>query len=203
MSFEDEINRLENLEFNDEYIYKLGSVPVLFTAPHTMPQVMNDGTYKCEEVYTKAIALYLNQITDASYLIKVKDTGEDANRDNDDDFKKKLIEIVKENNIKLVIDLHGSKRERDYDVEFGTLNNKTSDFDTILNLERTFNRNNILNIKHNEPFKGGAITSYLYNLTDVQSIQLEINRNYRDEKNIDTLELIVKSLIEFVNEFYK
>jgi N-formylglutamate amidohydrolase len=89
------------------------------------------------------------------------------------------------NNIKLVIDLHGSSKDKDFDIEFGTLNNLSADYSTIKELEESFKENNINNIKHNNPFKGGAITQYLYNKKDIDVIQLEINYKYRDYSNLD------------------
>ena len=111
MIFKDEINELENLEFNYNYIIKKGTSPILFTAPHTMKQIKDDGSIKLSEPYTKAIALYLNKHLNVNCMIKIKDTGLDANRDNRDEFKIELLRFIKENNIKLVIDLHGSNKK--------------------------------------------------------------------------------------------
>ena len=123
MNFMDEINNLELAEFDKEYIIKEGVIPILFTAPHTMEQERKDGTIKPSESFTKAIALYLNKYYGVSCMVKIKDTGMDSNRDNHDEFKKEMIKYVSDNNIKLFIDLHGAKETRDFDVEFGTLNN--------------------------------------------------------------------------------
>lgn len=201
MNFKEEIEMFENYQSNSDYILKIGTVPVLFTAAHTMKQILDNDNIKLSEPYTKAIALYLNKYCNTSYLIKIKDTGIDSNKDNNDEFKKELIKIVKENNIKLVIDLHGASKDRDFDVEFGTMNNLTADFSTIKELEEAFSENNITNIKHNDPFKGGAITQYLYNIEDVDVVQLEINKKYRDLENIDNLESLCKSLINFINQY--
>lgn len=201
MTFKEEINKLENLEFDSDFIIKKGNKPILFSAPHTMMQLKEDGSYKLSEPYTKAIALYLNEHLDVSSFIKINDTGLDSNKDNHDDYKKELIRFIKKNNIKLVIDLHGSKKERDFDIEFGTLNNLTADYSTIKELEEAFIENDIKNIKHNNPFTGGAITKYLYGLKDVDVIQLEINAKYRDYNNIDNLEKLCKSLENFINQY--
>ena len=61
MNFKEEINELEQLDLVNVYKISMGNVPILFTAPHTMEQVRNDGTVKSREPYTKAIALYLNK----------------------------------------------------------------------------------------------------------------------------------------------
>ena len=201
MDFKEEITVYENTDSQDVYISKIGTVPILFTAAHTMTQFFDNGTIKLAEPYTKAICMYLNQHCNTSYLIKIKDTGMDSNRDNHDDFKKELVKIVRDNNIKLVIDLHGAKMERNFDIEFGTLNNLTADFSTIKELEEAFLENNITNIEHNEPFKGGAITQYLYNFKDVDVIQLEINGRFRDLNNIENLEQLCDALMCFINQY--
>ena len=203
MDFKTEINELESTIFNDNYIIGIGNIPILFTAPHTMMQVRDDGSIKYEESYTKAIALYLNKYMNTSYMIKIKDTGEDSNKDNRDEFKKELIRLVKDKNIKLIIDLHGASITRDFDVELGTMNNLSADYSTINELKEAFIENGINNISINDPFKGGSITQYLYGIEDVDVIQLEINKKYRDENNIDYLYKLIESLMSFINLYKK
>ena len=81
------------------------------------------------------------------------------------------------------------------------MNNLTADVTTIKELEEAFIHNGIVNIEHNNPFKGGAITQYLYNEKDVEVIQLEINGRFRDSKHIVDLEKLCNSLIYFIKEF--
>ena len=199
--FEQQINELENLKFDDDYIKLKGNVPILFSAAHTMHQLRNDGTTKLKEPYTKAIALYLNKYCNTYAIIKNNDTGIDSNRDNYDEYNVEMRRLIKENNIKLVIDLHGASKDRDFDVEFGTLNNLSADFSTIKELEEAFTENGINNIKHNVSFKGGAITQGIYSLDNVDVIQIEINGKYRDYDNIKELENFIQSLKNFVKQY--
>ena len=201
MKFKEEMELFEKTDSKNVYISKIDNIPILFTAVHTMTQNFNDGTIKLAEPYTKAICMYLNKYCKTSYLIKIKDTGIDSNKNNNDDFKNELIKIVRDNDIKLVIDLHGAVKERSFDVEFGTLNNLTADFSTIKELEDAFLENNIMNIKHNEPFKGGAITQCLFNNKNVDVIQLEINRKFRDLENPKYLEQLCNSLMSFIKQY--
>ena len=200
MNFKDKIELLEN-EKDDSFIYNIGDVKVLLTAPHTMLQQKEDGSYKYNEPYTKAICKYVSEITNCSYLIKTKDTMIDANKDEEDEFKKLLLKIIDENDIKLVLDIHGASRDRDFDVELGTLNNISADYSTINELKEAFIENNIKNIEINDPFKGGGITRYIYGKTNIDVIQIEINRNYRDIEQIDNLEKICKTLVKFINQY--
>ncbi|MBQ7105103.1 MAG: N-formylglutamate amidohydrolase [Bacilli bacterium] len=200
MDIIDELNHLEQTDFDSDFIIGNGKIPILITAPHTMKQIKKDEI-KQKEVYTKAIALYLHQLLDTYCLIKITDTGLDANRDNHDDFKNTLIYLIKAHNIKLVLDLHGARKERDFDVEFGTLNNLSADYSTIKELEKAFINNGLTNIKHNDPFKGGAITQYLYNIKDVDVIQLEINSNYRNLDKPNNIKKLCESLVDFIKEY--
>ena len=200
--FNEIINSLEYKEFDTDYISFKGKIPILFTAPHTMKQLRKDGSIKLNEPYTKGIALYLNKYCNVNCMIKLKDTGIDSNWDDYDKFKTEIKRFVKENNIKLVIDLHGASNNNDFDVEFGTMNNLSSDFSTVRELEEAFLENGITNIKYNDPFKGGAITKSIYGLDDVDVIQIEISSNYRQFNN-DNLKLLVNSLNKFINQYFK
>ena len=199
--FEQQINELENLKLSDDYAILKGNVPILFSAPHAMYQLRDDGTTKLKEPYTKAIALYLNKYCNTYAIVKNNDTAIDSNRDNYDKYNVEMRRLIKENNIKLVIDLHGASISRYFDIEFGTLNNLSADFSTIKELEEAFTENGIKNINHNDPFKGGAITQGIYALDDVDVIQIEINGKYRDYNNIKELEKIIQSLQNFIKQY--
>ena len=199
MNFEEEINNLENMKIEDDFLILKGNIPILFSAPHTMYQVRDNGTIKLNEPYTKAIALYLNKYSNVYSIVKNNDTGIDSNRDNYDDYNVEMRRLIKEKNIKIVIDLHGASKDREFDVEFGTLNNLSADFSTIKELEEAFTENGILNVSHNSPFKGGAITQGVYALDDVDVIQIEINGKYRDHDNIDNLNKLIHSLQNFID----
>jgi hypothetical protein len=201
MSFEEEINNLENMIIEDDYIVLKGNIPILLSAPHTMLQTREDGTQKLNEPYTKAISLYLNKYSNVYSIVKNNDTGIDSNRDNYDKYNVELRRLIKDNNIKLVIDIHGASSDRDFDIEFGTLNNLSADYSTIKELEEAFTENGITNIIHNEPFKGGAITQGVYALTDVDVIQLEINGKYRDYNNLELLHKFINSLDKFIKQY--
>ena len=201
--FEEQINELENLKIDNDFVILKGSIPILFSAPHTMVQVLADGTTKLNEPYTKAIALYLNKYLNTYAIIKNNDTGIDSNKDSYDEYNIEMRRLIKENKIKLVIDLHGASKDREFDIEFGTLNNMSADFSTIKELEEAFTENGIKNISYNDPFKGGAITHGIYALDDVDAVQIEINGKYRDYNNMESLEKIIQSFENFINQYNK
>ena len=202
MNFKEEINNLENYEDgNKDFLFLKGHIPILFSAPHTVYQTIENDLIKLAEPYTKAIALYLNKYSGVYSFVKLNDTGLDSNKDNNDDYKKNLVKIVKENNIKLIIDLHGASINREFDIEFGTLNNISIDFSTIKELEEAFTENDIKIIEYNNPFKGGAITQTLCGIEDVEVVQIEINKKYRNYDNIVLLEKIIKSFENFIKQY--
>lgn len=203
MTFKEEILKYEYTSHKSPYIVKLGLLPVIITAPHGVRQKKEDGTIKLSEPFTKAIAMYVANNLNTSFLIKTKDTGVDANSDNKENFKETLLKVIKAQNIKLLIDIHGSKKERDFDVEFGTLNNLAADYSTVKELEDAFKRHDINNIVYNKPFKGGGITKYIYESTDIDVIQIEINRKFRDIDDIDNLKKVCDSLITFIKQYTK
>lgn len=201
MEFKDEISILEKEEFQKLIYTFKGKIPILFTSVHSMGQVKEDGTFKYPESYTKGVARYVSNKTGASCMIKNFDNGVDSNSSDNDIFKYELLKYVKENKIKLVIDLHGSRREREFDIELGTMNNLSADYSTINELKEAFIENGISNIEINNPFKGGKVTQYLYLSSDIDIVQIEINQRYRDESNFDNINKVCTSLINFVNYY--
>ena len=198
-TFNEEMKYLENLDFDSDYIALKGKNKILFSAPHTMMQEREDGTIKLSEPYTKAISLYLNRHSDTYSVVKIKDTKIESNIDNHDEYNVELRRIIKENNIDIVIDLHGAAKERDFDVEFGTLNNLSADYTTLKELEESFKENGINNIVYNNPFKGGAITKGIFSIENVDVIQIEINKKLRED--MDCLKKVVSSLEMFIKKY--
>ncbi len=195
-----EIDRLENKEFSDDFTIIEGYMPVVLSAPHTMNQMRDDGTIKASEPYTKALALYLQKRLNCTCFVKNFDTGIDSNSEKDEEYKNELIKYIKRNNIKLVLDLHGASLKREFDVELGTLNNLSADYSTIKELKEAFIENGILKVNVNDPFKGGGITKKVYSETLVDVIQIEINRKYRD-LNISNFMLLADALEKFIRSF--
>ena len=203
--FEEEIEYLERLNYDNDYLYLKGKNKILFSAPHTMMQEREDGSIKLSEPYTKAISLFLNRHDDTYSMVKLKDTKIESNNDNYDDYNVELRRQIKENDIAIIIDLHGAAKERDFDVEFGTLNNLSTDYITVKELEDSFRENGINNIAYNDPFKGGAITKGLFEIDNVDVIQIEINKKYREDpeslrKIISSLETFIKKYNESINK---
>lgn len=192
-----------NYEHDKENTYEIkkGNLPVILISAHGITQKKRNGKIKFAEPYTRGIMKYVGKKTDCYTLVKNADTGIDPNKDNDDEFKAFLVEIIKKNNIKLAIDLHGAKRDRDFDVEIGTCNGKMVSDKRTDKLIKHLNENGIKNISIDDPFKGGFISKTIHEKTGIDCIQLEINRNYRDLRKIRNLNRICRSLVSYVKDY--
>mgnify|MGYP003296254714 FL=1 len=166
-----------------------------------MNQTKDREVVKLSEYLTKTITKYIANKTDISYLIKTKDDGIDPNHTETEEFKTKLLELIQKHNIKLVLDRHGASEQRNFNVELGTLNNLSADYSTINELKESFIEQGIKEIEINTPFKGGKITQYLYMSSDVEVIQIEINKRYRDINNLENTKLLIDSIINFINKY--
>lgn len=106
--------------------------------------------------------MYVSKRTNCFFLIKNRDTGINPNSAETDTFKNILLDIIKDNDIKWVIDLHGAKKDRNFDVEFGTLSNLSSDYSIIKESIASFNENGIFCIEINNSIKGGTIIQKVF-----------------------------------------
>lgn len=195
-NFSEEIKNLES-DYSDTYDIKKGPIPIILTSAHGIEQKRRGGNFKFAESFTRGIARYVSKKSGCYYLIKNEDTGIDANRQNNDDFKMILCDLINKNHIKIMIDLHGARKERDFDVEIGTLDGRSADEKKVNRLIEVFRKNGIKNIVLNDPFKGGDITRTVFNETGIDCIQLEINYNYRNIRKIKNLNKICRALVEF------
>ena len=195
-NFSTQLQTLES-DKNSTYFIKKGQVPIIFTSAHGIPQKKRNGNIKLAEPYTRAIARFVSKKADCYCLIKNEDTGVDPNKANNDEFKKILIDLIGQNHIKILVDIHGAKRERDFDVEIGTLFGASAHPKIIDKLTNNLLDNNIKNIVYDDPFHGGHITKDILNATGINCIQLEINRSYRNIRDISRLRKICKALVDF------
>ena len=198
-NFSTEIKNLEHEE-DSTYEIKTGKTPVILVSAHGIGQKKRNGKFKLAEPYTRGIAKYVSKKTGCFYLVKNQDTGVDPNKKNHDEFKSFLKDLISENHIKLMIDLHGAKKDHDFDVEIGTLNGESVSPELVEKLIKHLKKQGIKNIVTNEPFKGGDITKTIHETTGIDCIQLEINYDYRNIRKIRNLNKICKALTKFITD---
>lgn len=193
--FKKEIIELENLKLGNNITIVEGSLPILISAPHVIEQNFS-GITKKKEPFTKAIALYLSKHIKTHAFINNQLCDIDPNCLEKHEYTDKLISYINNQNIQLVIDIHGANEERPFDVDIGTLDGITANADIINSLISFFNKNNLLDIKTNFLFKGGGITQKVYNSTNSQVMQLEINAQNR--MDFQNLQKVIKALVLFI-----
>jgi len=192
------------------YGYIKGSIPILISAPHGAKHFRAaEGVWKAEDAYTSSLAIVLGQLTGAHVLYVKNKTREDPNSDSGTAYKEFLKGVVRENDIRFVLDLHGSAGRRPK-VDIGIMENSPSlcscpTFRAVL--EEAFSD---MPSVFNQCFSArgaGTVTRFARNILGIEAAQVEINRNYRivesksrgfraDPKNIlDLAERLRKAIV--------
>lgn len=199
--FQQQIFQLERENTPELIHFEKGSIPILLSAPHTVNFLKEDGNFKMREGYTKAIVKYLAQKTGAFILIKENSDGIDPNKPEMENYKRQLLEVIKNYQIQLVLDIHGAASHHDFAIEIGSLDGVSAKTQTIESLKTALLNQRIAPVAENQPFKGGGITKTVHGNTNIEVLQLEINRNYRDLTHHEKLFHLCKSLENFLKSF--
>jgi len=99
----------------EEAIYIKGCTPLLITAPHATAHVRMNKL-KRQEFYTGALGVLLHSLTGCHVLYTNCQSGCDPNYYDESPFKKRLAEVVRGRNIRLLIDIHGTGAEKERDI---------------------------------------------------------------------------------------
>lgn len=197
-----EIDKIHNLKI-ESFKYKLGKTPVLVSAPHSTTQIRN-GKEKAKEIYTGAYAKFISKQTGASYIYKSFNNNDDANYDIISDYKTKILDIIKEKNIKLLIDIHGASDKHEFDIDIATNNYKNVNRNITEKLKMYLEKNNIKNVYIDDTFKADKINTicyYISNKIDIPCIEIEITKKYREYEKKENMYNIINGISEFIKEF--
>ena len=199
--FQRQIFQLERDNTPELIHFEQGSIPILLSAPHTVNFLKEDGNFKMREGYTKAIVKYLALKTGAFFMIKENSDGIDPNKSEMENYKNQLLEVIDKYQIQLVLDIHGAASHHDFAIEIGSLDGVSAKKQTIESLKLNLKNQGITSVVENNPFKGGGITKTVHGNTNIEVLQLEINRNYRDLTHPEKLFHLCKSLEKFLKSF--
>ncbi|NPV76689.1 MAG: hypothetical protein HPY59_09995 [Anaerolineae bacterium] len=108
----------------EEFRYLPGSRRVLVSAPHGAAHIRN-GRLKEEDEYTAAIARYLAEVTGAHALYLRRQSATDSNYDPETEYKRALRTIIRQENIRFVLDLHGASDDHLFGIALGTMNGRS------------------------------------------------------------------------------
>ncbi len=187
----------------DNFKILKGTIPIMISVPHSKKH-LRDGMVKNNEHNTARIAKLLYCLTNCHLIYAYKQGDNDHNYDESSNYKKKLKAYIKENNIKILIDIHGMADS--YDIELGTnhYQNIFNDKDIINNIKDIFYKNNIKNVFVDRKFKAkrhNTISNYINKECNIKTIQLEIGPKYRKIKlRPKSFNKIIISLEEIINK---
>ena len=199
--FQHQIFQLERDNTPELIHFERGSIPILLSAPHIVNFLKEDGNFKMREGYTKAIVKYLALKTGAFLMIKENSDGIDPNKLEMENYKHQLLEVINKYQIQLVLDVHGAASHHNFAIEIGSLDGVSARIQTIESLKTALKNQGIAPVAENNPFKGGGITKTVHGNTNIEVLQLEINRNYRDLTHPEKLFHLCKSLENFLKSF--
>ncbi|MFA5603959.1 MAG: hypothetical protein WDA12_03855 [Bacilli bacterium] len=190
------------------FTYIKGTIPILLSAPHSVQNFRN-GKYKSAELLTGGLVKILHQLTGCHIIYKNKNDGYDFNYDKKgtaNDYKNKIINIIDKEQIKLFFDIHGMSEDKFLDIDLGT------DFDNNLNnynsmpmiIKTIFEKQEIRNIGFDQIFTAKGTRTITKNTslkTKIPSVQMEINKLYRDVENPENIIKLINALENIVTHF--
>lgn len=187
------------------YIYKKGRLPVIISVPHSVFQI-REGALKNPEVYTGAIGVMLHKYSGAHIIAKCLADKEDPNYDKESAYCNKLIDVVRENNINLMLDIHGSKRSHPFSIDVGTNKGTLASEGTVKTFKDSFSKNPEIPFTITENLIFGAtgenrVVNKIHRSTGIEAMQLEISQLYRNPtKNYEYFNELIKNLCSFIEE---
>jgi hypothetical protein len=186
MGILDDIRQIEkndikhNKPGENYYGYVRGEIPILISAPHGAKHYRAcESRWKAEDAYTSSLAIVLGRLTGAHVIYLKNKAAEDPNSDLHSRYKDFLANIVRENRIRFLIDLHGAHRDQPFKIDVGTLDNSADKSSCptfkpfIAEAFRGYD-NGLFN-KHFLAKNPGTITSFARNDLGIEAAQFEIN----------------------------
>jgi gamma-glutamylcyclotransferase (GGCT)/AIG2-like uncharacterized protein YtfP len=184
-------------------VFLRGDAPMLVTAPHATRH-LRMNKLKQEEGYTGAISVILHSLTGSYALYTHWASKSDPNFYDDAPFKKKLEKIVRKFGIRFVLDLHGTRVQKNKDLYPGIGNNGEfligKDF-YLHKLEDSAKSNGLI-IGGLNFFPASiqmTVTKFVATKLRIPAMQIEINEKLRELKsNPQGFEKLVRFLTDYI-----
>ncbi len=163
-----------------------GENPILLTAPHSVTHI-REGRPKTGEFRTGLIVKLLGELSSCHIAYKTKNLSDDANYDANCSFKDDIINYINRNNIKLVLDFHISKPEREYSIDIGTGKGKNikgrSDLLTCIREGLDSRYENVV-VDHTFPASyANTVSATVARKANIPAFQIEINWKIIEDYN--------------------
>lgn len=184
-----------------------GDIPILISCPHAIDQRRNT-MLKPRELYSGAICKLIQEMTNCYAIYKYHNDGIDDNFVMHTKYKDHIGKLIKEEDILLVIDIHGmvgskSKRYRGYSIELGTDNGKNllGQKHIAQNMLDIFKKHGIDKVVVDKKFRASkeyTIAKYVSKHYNTPAVQIEISGDYRNALDYGIEN--VKKLLNAFNE---
>lgn len=165
----------------DDFEILQGKGLVMLSAPHGVEHT-RAGRVKPAEVQTSDLARDLHRSLHCPVIIKTKSNDDDPNYDEHSPYRDALVDYVKENDARVVFDLHQLSSEREAAFILGTADGKNLRDDiTLSTLCRCLEDLGIGVVLVDEVFKASGpntVAASTAKRADVSCIQIEINSKY-------------------------
>lgn len=193
-----------NPKHEEPFCILVGKLPVLVSAPHSVRHY-RQKKIKMSDQFTGSIVYLLNKLAGCHSIAATKLYGGDPNVDDPCIYKEKISNFCAVQKVKLVLDIHGSAREREFDVDFGTNNgknllNKVKIVDT---LENNFKGFGLSKTSYDYFAASGpnTIANFVARELGIPAVQLEINKHYRvPAQNPQGFHRLMGALVKSIND---
>ena len=192
---------------NKNYIFKVGKIPILLSAPHAVKQY-RESQVKSSDYLTGALAIYLAEKCNCSYFVRIFNDSDDPNfplgktlLEIENEYLRNLKKFIQEYNQFLMIDIHGCVNSKKYDCSLWHDDYNTCETQVVKIFENNFNCYD-LTIDNGTEYLGGQVTRQCALITN--SFQLEIKRKIRTLKleNYYLLKSFIDSMEKSIYETY-
>ena len=189
---------------NEDHVICDGTNNILISAPHGVSQ-LRLGKSKFAEPGSLATALYIKDKTKCYFIAKTRNNNDDANFDEESKYKDSIKKLIKDENIKYIIDFHGLAEKRGCDINLGThighnIRNNEGVFDSLY--KKLVDEFFVVFIDRPYMAGGKTISGYFANsFDDIWTIQIEINCGITNKKeNYKRYKQLLGILVDWINE---
>lgn len=175
-------------------LLRLTDSPVLLTAPHTVT-TMRNGREKAAEFWSGALTETLGELLNANVVTALSPRIESPHASSSDAFLDTVEMVTSTRDIRLVVDVHGIRADRDIDLNVGTAGAARADphAQLVRDFVEALGADFVVTI--DSPFSGGAgVAGYLNSrgaLAAGLALQLEcgarLRRDVIDERDVHRL----------------
>ena len=216
MGILDDIRQIEKSDIKHNkpgetyYGYVRGQIPILISAPHGARHYRAcESRWKAEDAYTSSLAIVLGRLTGAHVIYLKNKAAEDPNSDIHSRYKDFLANVVRENGIRFLIDLHGAHRDQPFKIDVGTLDNSTEKsscptFKPVIAEAFRDYEDGLFN-KQFLAKSPGTITSFARNDLGIEAAQFEINALCRvlGSRSDPSLRVNARDVLDLVERLQK